>query len=52
MLGGLAGGVGGATGGAVILIWFILFWLGVWLVANGPMRVAFIQWRFCGGRLV
>jgi hypothetical protein len=26
-------------------------WLAVWLIANGPMRVPFIRWRFRGGRL-
>jgi len=31
---------------------FLLVWLSVWLVANGPMRVPFIRWRFGGGRLV
>ncbi len=31
---------------------FLLVWLSVWLVANGPMRVPFIRWRFRGGRLV
>jgi hypothetical protein len=31
---------------------FILVWLAVWLVANGPMRVPFIRWRFRGGRLL
>ena len=24
----------------------------IWLVANGPMRVPFIHWRFFGGRIV
>ena len=37
--------------GAAFLVQFILVWLGVWLVANGPMRVPFIRWRFRGGRL-
>jgi hypothetical protein len=27
-------------------------WLSVWLVANGPMRVPFLRWRFQGGRLL
>jgi hypothetical protein len=27
-------------------------WLVVWLVANGPMRVPFLRWRFHGGRLI
>ena len=30
---------------------FVAVWLAVWLVANGPMRVPFIRWRFRGGRL-
>ena len=27
-------------------------WLLVWLVANGPMRVPFVRWRFRGGRVL
>src|SRR5580700_10933981 len=34
------------------LIDFIVVWLCVWLVAQGPMRIPFIRWRFDGGRLV
>lgn len=34
------------------LIQFITLWLLVWLVANGPMRVVFLRWRFRGGRLL
>ena len=45
-------GIVGKVSGAAFLIQFILVWLGVWLVANGPMRVPFIRWRFRGGRLV
>ena len=45
-------GIVGTVSGAAFLIQFILVWLGVWLVANGPMRVPFIRWRFRGGRLV
>ena len=30
---------------------FLAVWIGVWLIANGPMRVPFIRWRFHGGRL-
>jgi hypothetical protein len=45
-------GIAGSVGGVAFLIQFILIWLGVWLVANGPMRVPFIRWRFHGGRLV
>ena len=45
-------GIVGKVSGADFLIQFILVWLGVWLAANGPMRVPFIRWRFHGGRLV
>jgi hypothetical protein len=45
-------GIVGHVSGAAFLIQFTLVWLGVWLVANGPMRVPFIRWRFNGGRLV
>jgi hypothetical protein len=45
-------GIAGSVGGVAFLIQFILVWLGVWLVANGPMRVPFVRWRFRGGRLV
>lgn len=34
------------------LIHFITVWVLVWLVANGPMRVVFLRWRFRGGRIV
>jgi hypothetical protein len=33
------------------LLHFGAVWLAVWLVANGPMRVPFLRWRFQGGRL-
>jgi hypothetical protein len=31
---------------------FLAVWICVWLVANGPMRVPFIRWRFRGGRVL
>jgi hypothetical protein len=34
------------------LIDFIVVWLCVWLVSQGPLRVPFIRWRFLGGRFV
>ncbi|MGD9531102.1 hypothetical protein [Pseudonocardia sp.] len=37
--------------GAYVIL-FVTTWLWVWLIANGPMRVPFIHWRFRGGRLV
>jgi hypothetical protein len=37
--------------GAAFVIDFLVVWIGVWLVANGPMRVPFLRWRFHGGRL-
>lgn len=44
-------GIVGTVGGPAFVSQFIAVWLGVWLVANGPMRVPFIRWRFHGGRL-
>ena len=49
---GVVPGIVGTVSGAAFAIQFTLIWLGVWLVANGPMRVPFIRWRFNGGRLV
>jgi hypothetical protein len=56
------GGGGGGGGGAppppppppgwVFAVHFGVVWVAVWLVANGPMRVPFLRWRFRGGRLV
>jgi hypothetical protein len=45
-------GIGATPPFAAFLIDFIVVWLAVWLVAQGPMRVPFIRWRFHGGRLV
>jgi hypothetical protein len=45
-------GIAGTVSGAAFVIQFTLVWVGVWLAANGPMRVPFIRWRFRGGRLV
>jgi hypothetical protein len=45
-------GIVGHVSGAAFVIQFGLIWLGVWLTANGPMRVPFIRWRFNGGRLI
>lgn len=36
---------------AAFLLHFGAVWLAVWFVANGPMRVPFLRWRFMGGRL-
>jgi hypothetical protein len=45
-------GISARPPGAAYLIDFAVVWLCVWLVANGPMRVPFLRWRFRGGRLV
>ena len=34
------------------LVHFITTWIVIWLVANGPMRVVFIRWRYRGGQLL
>ena len=45
-------GIVGTVSAPAFCIDFLAVWLSVWLVANGPMRVPFIRWRFRGGRLV
>jgi hypothetical protein len=49
-----AGAVPGADGlaGRPFVVHFLVVWIGVWLCANGPMRVPFLRWRFHGGRLL
>jgi hypothetical protein len=48
---GLVPGIAGTVPAPAFCIQFLAVWLAVWLVANGPMRVPFIRWRFRGGRL-
>ena len=50
--GGAIPGVRGQIGLAAFGMLFAVVWVAVWLVANGPLRVPFIRWRFFGGRLV
>jgi hypothetical protein len=45
-------GISKAPPVSAYLIDFIVVWLVVFLVAQGPMRVPFIRWRFFGGRLI
>ena len=45
-------GIVGTVPWRAYVIDFGVVWLAVWLVANGPMRVPFIRWRFHGGRVV
>ncbi|MEO5878406.1 MAG: hypothetical protein ABIS86_15840 [Streptosporangiaceae bacterium] len=44
-------GVNGVVPASTFWIDFTVLWVIVWLVANGPMRVPFVRWRFRGGRL-
>jgi len=44
-------GIAGTVPLPAFWIQFLAVWLSVWLVANGPMRVPLIRWRFRGGRL-
>jgi hypothetical protein len=49
---GIVPGITGSVPAPAFVIDFLAVWLAVWLVANGPMRVPFVRWRFSGGRLV
>lgn len=48
----LVPGLPGPVPTSAFIIHFVLVWLAVWVVANGPMRVPFIRWRFRGGRVL
>ena len=49
---GVVPGVDPAPPALAFWILFMVVWICVWAVANGPMRVPFIRWRFRGGRLI
>jgi heme/copper-type cytochrome/quinol oxidase subunit 4 len=49
---GLLPGLPGPLGFTGFAVHFVLVWLAIWLVANGPMRVLYFRWRFRGGRLL
>ena len=42
----------GEIPGTAFIVHFATTWLVIWLVANGPMRVVLIRWRFRGGRIL
>jgi hypothetical protein len=48
----LVPGISGDVPLGAFLLLFLTTWVIVWLVANGPMRVPFVHWRFRGGRLI
>lgn len=48
---GLPWDVGDVPGTAYVIM-FATTWVLIWLVANGPMRVVNLRWRFRGGRLL
>lgn len=29
---------------------FVIVWLAIWLIANGPLQILLLRWRFRGGR--
>ena len=45
-------GIVGTVSAPAFCLQLLAVWLSVWLVANGPMRVPFIRWRFRGGTVV
>lgn len=44
--------VPGQVNAAAFALDFLLVWIAAWVVANGPLRVPFIHWRFSGGRFL
>ncbi len=49
---GLVPSISGPVNSGAFWIDFIVVWLATWIVANGPLRVPFIRWRFRGGRFL
>jgi hypothetical protein len=49
---GLVPFVPGPVNPAPFALDFLLVWMAAWIVANGPLRVPFIRWRFSGGRFL
>ncbi|MCP2342290.1 hypothetical protein [Actinomadura rupiterrae] len=49
---GVVPGIGGKVAVSTFVTMFVFVWMGVWLVANGPLRVPFVQWRLRGGRFL
>ena len=49
---GIVPGVEGPVNRTFFVVQFVLVWLAVWVVTNGPFRVLSVHWRFRGGRLV
>jgi hypothetical protein len=49
---GLVPFISGPVSASAYWIDFIVIWLVAWAVANGPLRVPYIRWRFRGGRFL
>jgi hypothetical protein len=37
---------------SLFLQMFIPVWIAIWLIANGPLQVFFLRWRYQGGRFI
>lgn len=37
---------------AAFILHFLTTWILIWAVAQGPMQIVFLRWRYRGGRLV
>jgi hypothetical protein len=35
---------------SAFLVHFVSTWIVTWLIANGPLRIVSVRWRFSGGR--
>jgi hypothetical protein len=49
---GLVPSISGPVSSGAFWIDFAVVWVVAWIVANGPLRVPFIRWRFHGGRFL
>ena len=42
----------GDVAASTFLTMFITLWLLVWAIANGPLQIFFLRWRYRGGRFL
>ena len=42
----------GDVPGSTFLWMFVTLWVLVWAIANGPLQIVFIRWRYRGGRFL
>jgi hypothetical protein len=42
----------GAVQASMFLTMFTTLWILIWAIANGPLQITFLRWRYRGGRFI